>query len=248
VLEQYPCLGLSFLGSCLYNPAQPSPVYFSVGNAIAALALTLAIQQFLNPIYRFRLRAYGLRIGYMILPVFLGFGCSLIAALLPNLPLSRKYSLEYPIVWEIIGSVLIAGAYGAAAFIVFRPARIYRFNLYWFVAAGATLLTEADETERIRFAEDLLGLHRNLARLMESASAWDRAEQHENWIELERLGAAGLPQSFQGRAPISAFYRFAHREELAAASHAGMLLRILSDPQFCSVLARIIHEGLAVSL
>ena len=93
-----------FLGSsCLYNPAQPSLVYFSVGDAIAALALTLAIQQFLNPIYRFRLRAYGLRIGYLILPVFLGFVFSVIAALLPSLPLSRRYFLEYPIVWEIIG-------------------------------------------------------------------------------------------------------------------------------------------------
>jgi len=142
------------------------------------------------------------------------------------------------VVWEIFGSVLIALAYGAAAFIVFRPARIYRFNLYWFVGAGAAHLTEADDSDRARFAEDLFGYHRNLARLVEYASAWDRAERHESWIELERLRDAGLPQSFQGRPPISAFYRFAHRKELAAASHAGTLLRILSDPQFCSVLVR----------
>jgi hypothetical protein len=238
VPEQYLCLGLSFLGSCFYNPAQPTPIYFSIGNAIAALALTLAIQQFLNPIYRFRLRAYGLKIGYLILPVFLGFGCTLVAALLPYLPLPRKSFLEYPVVWEFFGSVLIATAYGAAAFIIFRPARIYRFNLYWFVGAGAALLTEADDADRARFAEDLLGYHRNLARLIEYASAWGRAEWHEDWIELERLKEAGLQQSFQGRAPISAFYRFAHRKELAAASHAGTFLRILSDPQFCAVLVR----------
>jgi hypothetical protein len=108
VQAEYPCLGLSFLGSCFYNPGHTSPVYFSIGDAIAALALTLAVQQFLTPIYRFRLRAYGLKISYLILPVFFGFVCVLAAALLPNLPLSRKSFLGYPIVWEIFGSVLIA--------------------------------------------------------------------------------------------------------------------------------------------
>src|ERR1700737_4428239 len=123
VQAEYPCLGLSFLGSCFYNPGQPAPIYFSIGNAIAALALTLAVQQFLTPIYRFRLRAYGLKISYLILPVFFGFVCALAAALLPNLPLPRKSLPEYPVVWEIFGSALIALSYGAAAFIIFRPAR-----------------------------------------------------------------------------------------------------------------------------
>ena len=123
--EQFPCLGLSILGTCLYNPAQPNPIYFTVGNAIAALALTLAVQQFLTPIYRFRLRAYGLKISYLLVPVFLGFVCSVVAALLPNLPLSHKSFLEYPVVWELIGAFLIASAYAAAALMIFRPARIY---------------------------------------------------------------------------------------------------------------------------
>ncbi len=42
--DQFPCLGL--IGHCLYDPAKPSLVYFSVGEAIAALALTFAFQQF----------------------------------------------------------------------------------------------------------------------------------------------------------------------------------------------------------
>jgi hypothetical protein len=238
VLEQHPCLGLPFLGLCSYNPAQPTIVYFSIGEAISALALTLAVQQFLTPINRFRLRAYGLKIGHLILPVFGGFLCSIIAALLPSLPLSRAFFFEYPIVWELLGGLLIAGAYAIAGFIVFRPAQIYRFNLRSFIGAAATLLSEADETDRVRFAEDLLGRHRNLDRLIRYAFAWEAAERHESMIEFERLGAAGLPLSFTGRPPISAFYRFAHRTELAAASDAGIFLRILSDPHFCSVLVR----------
>ena len=73
--QLYPCFGLSALGLCAYNPAQPSPTYFTVGNAIAALGFTLAIQQLFKPIYRFRLRAYGLRILYLVWAVFLGAFC-----------------------------------------------------------------------------------------------------------------------------------------------------------------------------
>jgi hypothetical protein len=239
VLDQHPCLGLSALGLCSYNPGQPAAVYFSIGEAISALALTLAVQQFLAPIYRFRLRAYGLKIGYLILPVFFGFLCALIAALLPSLPLSRAYFFEYPNVWELFGGLLIAGAYAIAGFVVFRPAQIYRLNLGSFIRAAAILLSEADETDRVRFAEDLLGgRHQNLERLIRYAYTLEVAEHHESTIEFERLGAAGLPLSFSGRPPISAFFRFAHRKELAAGSDAAIFLRILSDPHFCSVLVR----------
>jgi hypothetical protein len=65
------------------------------------LALTLAVQQFLTPIYRFRLRAYGLKIAYLILPVFAGFVCSVVAALLPNLPVPHRSLLEYPVVLPV---------------------------------------------------------------------------------------------------------------------------------------------------
>jgi hypothetical protein len=105
------------------------------------------------------------------------------------------------------------------------------------VGAAATFLTEADDTDRVRFAEDLL-FPPNLTRLIEYASAWARAEHYGSIVEFERLREIGAPQMIQGRVPISAFYLFGHRKELEAASHAGTLLRILSDPQFCSALVR----------
>jgi hypothetical protein len=238
VIEQFPCLGLSFLGQCRYNPAQPNPIYFGVGNAIAALALTLAVQQFLTPIYRFRLRAYGIRISYLILPVFAGFVCSVVAALLPNLPVSHRSLLEYPVVWELIGAFLIASAYGVAALIIFRPARIYSFNFISFIRAAATLLTEADDIDRTRFAEDLLVHAHNMTRLTQYAHAWVAADYHASEIQFERLREAGAPLQFTGRAPLSAFYLFAHRKELRDASDAVTFLRVLCDPHFCSVLVR----------
>jgi hypothetical protein len=223
---------------CSYNPAQPTPVYFTLGNAIAALALTLAVQQLLKPIYIFRLRAYRLKIIYFVFLGFLGFACAVIAMLLPNLPISHGWFFQYPIVWELAGGLLIGLAYTAAAFVLLTPARIYAFNLVPFIRAGSTLLAEADDVDRASFAEDLLGRPHNIARLISYASAWPRAESHGDMVEMERLRENGAPMMIQGRAPISAFYRFAHRKELEAARHAGTFLRIISDPQFCSVLVR----------
>lgn len=141
-------------------------------------------------------------------------------------------------VWELIGAFLIASAYGAAALIIFRPARIYSFNLISFIGAGATLLTEADDTDRTRFAEDLLIHPHNMIRLIRYANALENAEHHASAVEFERLQEIGAPLVIHGRAPISAFYLFAHREQLADASDAATFLRVLCDPHFCLVLVR----------
>jgi hypothetical protein len=235
--ELFPCIGLSSLGLCAYNPAQPSLTYFTVGDAIAALGFTLAIQQLFKPIYLFRLRAYGLRIIYLLSAVFMGASCAIVAMVLPNLPISHKGILEYPIVWELMGGLLITVAYGIAAFISVRPARINPFNLLPFVRAALALLSAAIDDDRASFAEDVLR-GGNIERLIGYASAWRSAEMHGAHVEFERLRAISAPLQITGPPPISAFYLFAHRRELEAGSHAGTLLRIMSDPGFCSTLVR----------
>jgi hypothetical protein len=235
--QLYPCFGLNFLGLCAYNPAQPTPTYFTVGDAIAALGFTLAIQQLFRPIYRFRLQAYGLRILYLAWAVFLGALCSVVALLLPNLPLSHTGFLEYPLTWELLGGLLIGGAYAIVAFISLSPARLHAFNLIPFVRAAARLLSAANDDDRANLADDLLR-GRNVERLICYASAWQVADWHGAHVEFERLRAAGLPLQIAGSPPISPFYLFAHRRELNAASAAGSFLHIMADPEFCSVLVR----------
>ena len=41
--ELFPCFGIEALGMCAYNPAQPSPTYFTLGNAVATLAFTAGV-------------------------------------------------------------------------------------------------------------------------------------------------------------------------------------------------------------
>lgn len=236
--QLYPCFGLSSLGLCSYNPAQPTPAYFTVGDAIAALGFMLAIQQLIKPIYLFRLAAYGLRIPYLAWAVFLGALCSVVALLLPNLPLSHTGLFEYPITWELLGGLFIGGAYAVVGTVSLRPARLHSFNLIPFVRAASHLLSAADEDDRVRLANDLLRDTRNLERLIRFASAFRQAEMHGAIVEFERLRAIGAPEQIRGRPPISAFYLFAHREELDKAKTAATFLHILADPEFCSVLVR----------
>ena len=235
--QLYSCFGLSGLGLCAYNPAQPTPTYFTVGNAIAALGFTLAIQQLFKPIYRLRLQAYGVRVLYLVWAVFLGALCSVMALLLPNLPIAHVGLLEYPLTWELLGGLLIGGAYAVVAIISLKPVRLNSLNLFSFVRAASDVLSIANDDDRASLAEDLLQSH-NIEYLIRCASAWRVAERHGAHVEFDRLRAIGAPLSITGRPPISAFYLFARRRELAAASAAGTFLRIMSDPEFCSVLVR----------
>lgn len=229
------CFGMDALGACSYDPAQPYQTYFTSGDAIAALAFTLAIQQLIKPIYLFRIHAYGLKLIYLPLFVFAGAFCSVIAMLLPNMPVPRGHLLAYPVLWELVGALLIFGAYVAVAMVSFLPARINRFNLDSFSKAAGRLLAAASDDDRVAFAEDLLS-GRNLERLIKYAHAFRLAEMHGATVEFERLKQIGAPLQITGPPPVSAFYLFTHRKELAAATTAAKLLRILSDPDFCAVL------------
>ena len=233
IWREYPCLGFQFWGLCTYNPGQPGVTYFDIGSAIAALGFTLAIQQLLRPIYRFRRSSYGIQFSHLILGVFAGFVAVVFAAILPSLPVSRDYFWSYPIFWEVIGGIIMASIYGFAALVILRPARVRNRNLIAFVRAAGALLSEAKDEDRIEFSKDL---YHSIGKLLNYARRWQIAEWDGASVEFERLRAIGAEASIRGRPPISAFYLFAHRTELERASYACSLLRLLADEKFCSVL------------
>ena len=218
---------------CSYNPGQPGIAYFDIGSAISALGFTLAIQQLLRPIYRFRLNSYGVHFFHLILGIFVGFISVLLAAALPSLPVSRDHIYAYPIFWELLGGIIIASIYGFAAAVILRPARVRNLNLIAFVGAAGKLLAEAKDEDRIEFSNDL---YHNVGKLFKCARRWQVAEGDASFAEFERLKAIGAELVIRGRPPISAFYLFAHRTELERASYACSLLRLLADEKFCSVL------------
>jgi hypothetical protein len=81
----YECLGIKVLGLCEYNPASPALVYFSIGDAIAALSIALVLPQFLKPIFLFRLRSRWLSLRTLYSLVFLGTAFAVVGSVLPSL-------------------------------------------------------------------------------------------------------------------------------------------------------------------
>lgn len=202
-----PCLGLEWLGMCAYDPAQPSPTYFSLGNAIAALVFTIAVQTFFKPIYELRLGVRHLSISRLYVLIFSAVGMTVIAALVPSFPILHGGPWGYPIVYEVLAALLFVVAYGSVAIAVTRPIRVREKQVELFSRYAARMLSEANESDRVDLLPDL---QFSLPRLIKLAS----------FIE--------------GRRNVSDFWLFIHREKVWQAQYAVSLLQILSDPHFCN--------------
>lgn len=203
------CLGLSFLGQCTYDPANPGNIYFSLGEAIAALSVTLLIPQFLKPIYTFRLRARRLSIRFISVIVFAGVIAVLIGALIPNLPVPRSIFFGFPIFWEILGALLFGSAYAILVYVSLRPAIVTSETIIHFVKSAASFLAETREKDHVEFAHDLMS---NLPILMQSAA------------------------SVEFRKAPNAFVEFTNRKKFESGRYAATFLQIIADSKFCGTL------------
>lgn len=206
------CLGIEWLGLCNYDPAAPSPNYFTLGNAVTALAFTLAVQNFLKPIYVFRLAIRRVSIRRLYSLVFAGAFSCLIAAWVPQASFLHQFPIGFAIVWETLATVLFLLAYGAVAIAAAVPIKVKPKRIPSFARAAAQLISEASESDHLELLKDLrdsLPILINLARFVEK----------EPWQE-ER----------------SAFFDFIHRDKLEQAGYAHTLLRIISDAPFCRTL------------
>ena len=207
----FECLGISTLGLCAYDPSNPPNVYFSIGEAAAALIITLIIPQFLKPIYRFRLTTQSIRLTHLYFVVFLGAACVLVATILPNISIPRSSIFAYPVFWELFGGLLFLVAFFALAFALLRPARARHGAYRRFAQAAADFLAHANEQDRSDFSRDLLG---NVANLIKTAGF---VEYGRDW---------------------SAFFQFRHRRKIEDGSYAWSLLQFVAEPQFCETLVR----------
>ncbi len=210
VATGYACLGISWLGNCAYNPASPTSIYLSLGEAISSLGFIVAVQQLLKPIYIFRLEARFVTVGRLYAFVFCAAVCALIASVVPSLPRAQWLGpFDYPIVWEILSASLFAVAYGAVALAAVLPIRVSPNNITKFAQASAQLLSSASDRDHIDFVRDL---RRSLPVLVKEA------------------------RFNEGHYEPSAFFLFTNRRRMGHASYAASLLHILSDSRFCKTL------------
>lgn len=208
----FDCLGISALGLCTYDPSNPPNVYFSIGEATAALSITLIIPQFLKPIYRFRLAIQSIRLSHIYSLVFLAATCVLAATILPNIDIPRGSIFAYPVFWEFAGGSLFLVALSALVSAVLRPATARPGAYPRFAQAAADFLAHANKQDQSNFSKDLL---RNIESLINVAS----------FNEFRR--------------DESAFFDFRYRREIEDASYAWSLLQLVAEPQLCETFVHL---------
>src|SRR5260370_41760066 len=101
------CLGVKAFGLCRYDPLKPHAVYFSVGEAIGALAFLLAFTQLVTPGLTFRLRVHNRRAWVAFSLFAAAFGCVVVAALIPAVLGYVIPVVGFPIFWEVVGGALV---------------------------------------------------------------------------------------------------------------------------------------------
>jgi len=206
------CFGFEAFGLCAYDPAKPYAIYFAPGAAIGALAFTLAVQQLLKPVHRFRLSTRHLTLSRLYICVFGGVAAVALAAILPNIVRLHGGPWGYPINWEIFATLLFAVSYGAVVVAIVLPVRVSVSRLPDLAQLAAYLLSSANEQDHVDFAVDL---ERSLPTLIKEASFLD----HVPWQR-------------------SAFFDFTYREKLERSAYASSFLRIVADPAFCETLVK----------
>lgn len=205
------CVGIEWLGLCNYDPAAPAPNYFTLGNAVTALAFTLAVQNFLKPVYVFRLAIRYITTKRLYGMVFAGAFCCVIAAFVPRIPSLHGLPFGFAIVWEVLATVLFLMAYGAVAIAAALPIKVKPKRVPRFAKAAAQLISEAGESDHLELLKDLRESLPTLIRLA-------------TFVEL-RHGEKR-----------TAFFDFIYRHKLEQASYAHSLLRIIADAPFCRTL------------
>lgn len=198
--------------------ALPTFVGFTIGNAIAALAFTITIQQFLKPIHRFRLYAWGVSIQWLFIAVFAGSALVFVGNILRYFAKDITFSFWLVPISEVSGGVLFFIAYLATAFISLAPIKVQQRNAPRVARAAILAISTAKD-------EDYTSLFNDIA---------------QNIVPLARLAAfiENYRDAGFGYSEPTAFYDFIHREKLVQSTYARTLIRFLSDPHFCAVIVQ----------
>lgn len=130
--ELYNCwFGYSRINACFYNPLNP-PVYFSLGEAIGAVALFIAAYQLSKPSWKiaFAIRKKWQRwlpLSFLILGFFMIF----ISSLLSQIPFySLKPPLNYSLFYEMTGFILFGLAPSSYVFFSQRTTKLFNKRTY----------------------------------------------------------------------------------------------------------------------
>jgi hypothetical protein len=154
-------------------------VYFSIGEAVAVIAIILAFTQLETPVFRFRARIqwFKLKSSYalLILGVILPFLASTLPFIIP-----REYSLlSMAFFWEIIaGSLIVLGVFSFLE-INYRPVTFTRRNSSKYFYACASIIARGDERSLGALAEEVCNSAQSITKVCGEYNKFKEMEAQE---------------------------------------------------------------------
>jgi hypothetical protein len=148
-------LGLEFLKQFPYDPDSPNRIYFSIGEAIAAIVIFLAFTQFTRPIVRFRLATGFFKQTTAYILFLIAILLVFLAAILPFIPGKPKPVWGYPVLWEVIAGLLFS--FGTLFFLwrISRRAKLNRYNYKNYLQGCLSLIARGNESDLSELAEEI---------------------------------------------------------------------------------------------
>ncbi len=143
------------IGQSSYDPASPNRIYFSIGSAVATIALVLAFSQFIRPIVKLKLSVGIFRLTVALAFFFMAIGFVFVAAILPFIPGKALPFLGYPVFWEILAGAFLLGISVGLIYKVKKPVKFNRRNDKRFLKYCMSIIAKGNEVDMRELAVEI---------------------------------------------------------------------------------------------
>ena len=163
------------IGQSSYDPASPNRIYFSIGSAIAAIALFLAFTQLIRPIVKFRLATgiFRQNVAYVLFLIAIVF--VFVAAILPFIPRPALPLLGYPVFWEIAAGILFATGSIGLLWKINRRAKFNSRNYKHFLKWCTSLIAKGNEYDLRELADEIFD---SIKTIVKACKKYDSNNAH----------------------------------------------------------------------
>ncbi len=163
------------IGQLSYDPASPNRIYFSIGSAIATIAILLAFSQLIRPIVRFRLKTglFGQTPAYVLF--FMAILCVFVAAILPFISGPALPLLGYPVFWEIVAGLLFTLVSIGLLWRINRTVRFNSWNYKKFLQSCTSLIAKGNESDLRELADEMFD---SIETIIKACKQYNRRNAH----------------------------------------------------------------------
>jgi len=159
------------IGQTSYDPASPNRIYFSIGSAVATIALALAFGQFIRPITRFKVSVGFFRLTCVLF--FTAIGFVFVAAILPFIPGKALPFLGYPVFWEILAGALMVGISIGLMYKITKPVKFNKRNGKRFLENCMSIIARGNEVDMRELAGEIYHSIEDIVRVCKKYNSSD---------------------------------------------------------------------------